>query len=153
VTSETFRGPGEIIRQAIADGPRWMCQKYVARKAGISEKHLSQIVRGGVRMSARVAVRLEGPLGVPALDLLVAQALVDIAVAKAEQAGGCGQTGKVSDPRHVEPLPSRLRNRSRCSCGCGGKQTHVGKANGLALTSGCELSIRRWVRDGWPDSK
>lgn len=78
----SFRGPGEIIRQAIADGPRWMCQKYVARQAGISEKHLSQIVRGGVRMSAHVAVRLEGPLGVPALDLLVAQALVDIARAK-----------------------------------------------------------------------
>lgn len=75
--------PGELIRQAIADGPIGLSQKSVARRAGISEKHLSQIVRGYVRMSAHVAVRLEGPLGVPALDLLVAQALIDIAAAKA----------------------------------------------------------------------
>lgn len=87
MTNETFWGPAEIIRQAISDGPPWMCQKYLARQAGITEKHLSQIMRGGVRMSARVAVRLEGPLGVPALDLLVAQALVDIAAAKAEPRG------------------------------------------------------------------
>jgi plasmid maintenance system antidote protein VapI len=79
------QSPGDLIRQAIDNGPRWLCQKYVARQAGISEKHLSQIVRGAVRMSARVAVQLEGPLGVPALDLLVAQALVDIAAARADR--------------------------------------------------------------------
>jgi plasmid maintenance system antidote protein VapI len=77
--------PSEIIRRAIDDGPRWLCQKSVARQAGISEKHLSQIVRGAVRMSARVAVQLEVPLGVPALDLLIAQALVDIAAVKADR--------------------------------------------------------------------
>lgn len=83
--SETFRPPGEIIRQAITDGPIGLSQKSVASRAGISQKHLSQIVRGAVRMSARVAVRLEEPLGVPALDLLVAQALADIAAAKSDR--------------------------------------------------------------------
>lgn len=77
------QNPGDLIRQAIANGPTGLSQKTVARRAGISEKHLSQIVQGAVRMSARVAVRLEGPLGVPALDLLIAQALVDIAAVKA----------------------------------------------------------------------
>jgi len=69
------RSVSDMIRQAIANGPAWMNQRWVARRAGISEKHLSQIVRGAVGMSARVAVRLERPLGVPALDLMVAQGL------------------------------------------------------------------------------
>lgn len=53
-----------------------------------------------------------------------------------------------TDPRHMELLPGRLRNRSRCGCGCGGKASHVGKANGLAMATGCEWSMRVWVRDG-----
>lgn len=40
------------------------------------------------------------------------------------------------------------RSRRRCNCGCRQRATHVGMANGCALVSGCELSIRRWVRDG-----
>lgn len=70
--------------------------------------------------------------------------------ARLASTGGWGEVGNASDPRHVEPLSPRLRNRARCFCGCGGKVTHAGKANGVALTSGCELSMRRWVRDGWP---
>lgn len=27
------------------------------------------------------------------------------------------------------------------------KKTHAGRANGVTLMSGCELSVRRWVRD------
>lgn len=39
--------------------------------------------------------------------------------------------------------------RHKCRCGCGFRATHIGKANGIALTRpGCELSIQRWVRDG-----
>jgi hypothetical protein len=39
-------------------------------------------------------------------------------------------------------------SRRRCHCGCGVRATHVGCANGVALMSGCELSVRRWVRTG-----
>ena len=38
--------------------------------------------------------------------------------------------------------------RNRCQCGCGQRATHLGMANGVCLTNGCALSIRRWVRDG-----
>ena len=48
--------------------------------------------------------------------------------------------------RDVWPAPDRRR---KCYCGCGGRATHVGGANGIALTGGCELSMRRWVRDGY----
>ncbi|MNY99185.1 hypothetical protein D3C78_157500 [compost metagenome] len=40
-------------------------------------------------------------------------------------------------------------HRRLCDCGCKTKATHVGMCNGVALTRGCELSIRRWVRDGF----
>jgi hypothetical protein len=67
--------------------------------------------------------------------------------------GGWQRIGNVDDPRHMEAMSSRLRNRSRCGCGCDGKASHTGYANGLALTSGCELSMRRWVRDGYAASE
>lgn len=38
--------------------------------------------------------------------------------------------------------------RHKCRC-CGRPATHTGGANGIALTSGCEMYIRRWVRDGY----
>jgi hypothetical protein len=46
--------------------------------------------------------------------------------------------------RYAEPIKSR----KKCLCGCGGKRTHAGMANGVCLTSGCELTIRRWVKTG-----
>ncbi len=39
-------------------------------------------------------------------------------------------------------------SRKRCSCGCGRRATHIGLANNLGMLGGCELTIRRWVRDG-----
>ncbi len=42
----------------------------------------------------------------------------------------------------------RFKSRRKCGCGCGTRQTLVGMANGVALMSGCELHVRRWVRDG-----
>ncbi len=39
-------------------------------------------------------------------------------------------------------------SRRRCHCGCKSRATHLGMANGVALTMGCEFFIRRWVRDG-----
>lgn len=40
-------------------------------------------------------------------------------------------------------------SRRRCDCGCKGIATHIGTGNGAGMIVGCELSIRRWVRDGF----
>lgn len=62
---------------------------------------------------------------------------------------GWGEYGSSREhARYMDLLGPRFRNRRRCSCGCGGKETHVGLANGLAMRSGCEWSIRRWVKHG-----
>lgn len=45
--------------------------------------------------------------------------------------------------RYAQPVTASCR---RCYC-CGGPITHAGMANGLALISGCELAVRRWVRE------
>lgn len=45
--------------------------------------------------------------------------------------------------RYAEPVSSRCR----CHCGCKGRITYNGMANGVALMDGCELHVRRWVRD------
>ena len=59
-----------------------------------------------------------------------------------------GQWGSSTEhKRYMEPVASR--SRRRCSCGCKTRATHRGMANGVCLTSGCELSMRRWVRDGY----
>ena len=36
----------------------------------------------------------------------------------------------------------------RCRCGCDRRASHLGLADGLCMMSGCELTVRRWVRDG-----
>jgi hypothetical protein len=72
--------------------------------------------------------------------------------ARAASRGGWRMSGNAAtDPRHMELMSGRIRNRSRCGCGCGGKANHTGFANGVALTSGCEWSMRVWVRDGYPE--
>jgi hypothetical protein len=43
------------------------------------------------------------------------------------------------------------RSRRLCCCGCGKRSTHLGTANGIGMLSGCELSVRRWVKQG-PES-
>jgi len=40
------------------------------------------------------------------------------------------------------------KSRRRCKCGCGGRATHIGLGDGVALMGGCEMRVRRWVRDG-----
>lgn len=71
--------------------------------------------------------------------------------AKARLAGKVGDDGtrwgSVSGSRSMVSAPST--SRRRCSCGCKGRATRVGLGDGLALTEGCELSMRRWVRDGY----
>jgi hypothetical protein len=54
--------------------------------------------------------------------------------------------GHADGVRDMWPIPARARRR--CHCGCNTRQTHVGGNNAIALMGGCELSVRRWVRDG-----
>lgn len=64
--------------------------------------------------------------------------------------GGTEAWGEIgSSERHVRyALPQLPKKRRKCSCGCGQRAIHRGLANGMCLTDGCELRIRRWVRDG-----
>lgn len=58
-----------------------------------------------------------------------------------------GKHGSVVDhTRYMQPV--NPTSRRRCMCGCKQRALHLGMANGVCLVVGCELSIRRWVRDG-----
>lgn len=63
--------------------------------------------------------------------------------------GGTGEWGRhgsaMEHVRYAEPCVPAAR-RQKCRCGCERRKTHVGMANGVALYSGCELSVRRWVK-------
>ncbi|MBH9740016.1 hypothetical protein CJ419_09765 [Vibrio navarrensis] len=62
---------------------------------------------------------------------------------------GWGQYGSSKEhERYIDDYKFKSLKR-RCSCGCDQMATHAGMANGVCLTIGCELSIRRWVRDGF----
>jgi hypothetical protein len=71
------------------------------------------------------------------------------AALKAALTGGTESWGRFGSIRHVRyaELISKGEKRRRCRCGCNRFATHRGKANGVALCCGCELSIRRWVVD------
>ena len=74
--------------------------------------------------------------------------------ARAALAGKIGEDGlrwgSVDGHRAMIRTPST--SRYRCSC-CGKRATHVGLGDGVALMSGCEMRVRRWVRDGYPGSR
>lgn len=55
--------------------------------------------------------------------------------------------GSASGVRSIGTVDPRDRRRHRCRCG--NKRTHVGFGDGIALMDGCELCVRRWVRDGF----
>ena len=58
-----------------------------------------------------------------------------------------GQYGSSTEhTRYIEPVDTR--SRKRCTCGCKQRATYRGMANGVCLSVGCELSMRRWKRDG-----
>jgi hypothetical protein len=58
---------------------------------------------------------------------------------------GWGQWGSAADHvRYIKPI--RPQSRRRCWCGCRTRETHAGLANGVVLTIGCELSMRRWAK-------
>lgn len=56
-----------------------------------------------------------------------------------------GVIGSVDGHRYMQPVQSR--SRRRCPC-CKARATHMGMNNGVGLIAGCELRVRRWVRDG-----
>jgi hypothetical protein len=52
--------------------------------------------------------------------------------------------------RTMAPVPSS--SRRRCSCGCGKRASHMMLADGCCMGIGCELLVRRWIRnpvDAW----
>lgn len=57
---------------------------------------------------------------------------------------GWGQHASTQQRRYAAEASDRRR---KCHCGCGGRATHVGMANGLALMSGCHWHVRLWVKD------
>jgi len=60
---------------------------------------------------------------------------------------GWGQVGSAAcNVRYALPVPGT--SRRRCGCGCMSRATHRGMANGVCLTTACELSVRRWVKTG-----
>lgn len=72
------------------------------------------------------------------------------ALSAAMRGGTAGWGQRASAVEHVRYAePVRPQSRRRCHCGCRRRATHAGKANGVALTMGCELRIARWVRDGY----
>ena len=56
--------PGVTIKEQLDD--RGMTQKEFAFRMDMSEKHISQLINGEVRLTPAVALRLESVLGVPA---------------------------------------------------------------------------------------
>lgn len=72
------------------------------------------------------------------------------AALSAAMRGGTDNWGKYGNAdhhvRYAESVDSR--SRRRCKCGCKRRSTHRGMANGVCLRSGCDLSIRRWVKGG-----
>lgn len=66
-TTHEFRDlspPGEILEEALEE--RGMPSAELARRTGLSEKHVSQIVNGKVPLSMDVALLLERVFGIPA---------------------------------------------------------------------------------------
>lgn len=60
---------------------------------------------------------------------------------------GWGQWGSVADHvRYAQPV--RPASRRKCRCGCDKRATHLGMANGVAMATGCQLGIQRWIKTG-----
>src|SRR5258708_32025010 len=51
--------------------------------------------------------------------------------------------------RTSQIIPKEMKKRGKCSMrGCNNRCTHFGRANGVALTAGCQFHMAMWVRDG-----
>ena len=61
---------------------------------------------------------------------------------------GWGKWGSANEHRlYVEPIPGDRRRLRKCRCGCDGKADYCVKANGVALSGGCEWYAKRVARD------
>jgi HTH-type transcriptional regulator/antitoxin HigA len=56
--------PGETLRELLEE--QGLSQRDLARRAGLSPKHVNKLLQGLVPLSADVAVRLERVTGTPA---------------------------------------------------------------------------------------
>lgn len=68
--------------------------------------------------------------------------------------GGTASWGKWGSAAHhalyVEAISADawpMRQRRMCRCGCRRKVTHSVKANGVALSAGCELRAQRFAKE------
>ena len=66
---------------------------------------------------------------------------------------GWGQVGSATENVRYKMALPKIKSRRSCHCGCGGKATHLGMANGVGLTRGCEMSMQRWVKTGQSKTK
>jgi len=73
--------PGETLLETINE--RGMTQTELARRCGLSLKHINQICRGHIGISADVAIRLEEALGVAASVWVNLDMAYRLAVARA----------------------------------------------------------------------
>jgi addiction module HigA family antidote len=102
--------PGGILREAMEE--RDLTQGQLALATGYSQKHISQLVNGWVRITADAALRLERELEISARFWLHLQADHDLWVARHN--GDAGSDGSMPVPSQVSQ-PSQLPNSSRSS--------------------------------------
>ncbi len=69
------------------------------------------------------------------------------ALKAAMRTGNAGWGSHGNSTTHARYL-QETDSRKRCGCGCKQRASHLGMANGVALASGCELRIRRWIKEG-----
>lgn len=64
--------PGEVIREALTE--RQMTQADLARRCGLTEKHISQVCTGKAGLGTFAATQIERAIGLSARTLLRMQA-------------------------------------------------------------------------------
>ncbi|GGL44328.1 hypothetical protein GCM10011588_68820 [Nocardia jinanensis] len=132
--------------------------RQLARRQGTSLREIATLTRGADDARARAWVKAtiasdapteDGRHGMlrkhlPNLDW---DTIYNWATGASSETGGRVGSAAAGD-RTSALMPPRYRSRRRCYCGCGGKATHTGRADGITLVTGCELSMQRWVHTG-----
>lgn len=71
------------------------------------------------------------------------------AALKAAMKGGThawGQRASIFEHiMYVEPARARRGQYRKCRCGCDGKAKFSAKANGIAMATGCEISMQKFA--------
>ena len=93
-----------------------MAQVEVARRAGMSTKHVNQVCQGKAGVGADLAVQLEEITGVDAADWMRAQALYDIADARVRHLGRV-EAQRAKQAEAVEAVRGLLGEQSRTDVG------------------------------------